>query len=87
MQTVNNNKNKISFELKQKVVLLLLINLYIILGIESIINTIITAYIAEEWLFCIITITVILGLFIRLLFLIHLVYNLYKKRNEQHDND
>ena len=79
MQTTDENKNKNIkeglFELKQKICLYLLINLYIFLCRNSIIGIIIATFTAEEYLFGIFTVAVVLLVFLRLIYLIRfLIY-------------
>jgi len=82
MQTTDENENKNIkenlFELKQKICLYLLVNLYIFLCRSSIIGIVIAAFAAEEYLFGIFTIVIVLVIFFRLIYLIW-VFNLYKK--------
>lgn len=77
MQTTDENGNKNGkenlFELKQKICLYLLINLYVFLCRDSIIGIVIAAFTAEEYLFGIFTIIMILLIFIRLIYLVKLL--------------
>ena len=72
MQTTDENENKKEnlFELKQKICLYLLVNLYVFLCRSSIIGIVITAFTAEEYLFGIFTIVTVLVIFFRLIYLI-----------------
>lgn len=81
MQTIdeNDNKNKKEslFELKQKICLYLLVNLYIFLCRNSIIGIVLAAFTAREYLFGIFTIVTVLIIFFRLIYLIWFL--IYKK--------
>lgn len=81
MQTIdeNDNKNKKEslFELKQKVCLYLLVNLYIFLCRNSIIGIVLAAFTAGEYLFGIFTVVIVLIIFFRLIYLIWFL--IYKK--------
>ena len=74
MQTTDENGNKNIkenlFELKQKICLYLLVNLYIFLCRNSIIGIVIDAFTTEEYLFGIFTIITVLIIFFRLIYLI-----------------
>jgi len=77
MQTTNENGNKNGkenlFELKQKICLYLLINLYVFLCRDSIIGIVIATFAAEEYLFGIFTIVIVLVIFFRLIYLVKLL--------------
>lgn len=81
MQTTNKNKNikESLFELKQKICLYLLVNLYVFLCRNSIIGIVIDAFTTEEYLFGIFTIVTVLVIFFRL---IYLIWFLISIRNE-----